>query len=502
MERTIPARHLVWLCVLLIGLAMSPIPALSAAVAQTDNGADPGSADDASRVGEVHLRVETSGAVTTASLTAEYEPFLRDLQVDMTTIAGTMPDEPILIRFASALPDPDEDGWRELSATAAVNEDATAAVIVLDTFLNLSQTDASNQLRNLVARRWLIGASDGAMPAPLVDGFAHYLEAPVLARQARQASLAQQAYLDGELPPWDELLRSEEAIAGLDPDAAEASRLALAAFLVERYGANVIADLAAEFASAPQNDPAKAVVAVTGQPADRLTEAWDDFIAVWLAGGWRNNAFAALDLQPAKDLFARGAYEAAVDRANETLQVTSALDDTVASAEAELVVAQGSVGMQAEALMSDAEAALREHDYPRALTLIDRAVDQYALLPDDHRPMSLIETWRGIATDGLAATGQLNDATETFDDWFSMRSARQDAVTAGSVFAELGDTERLAVARQLVDDLDARFLKLVLALGGAITVLVGWLLVWSWHRSPGRIRWPGLAEMAHREGAR
>src|SRR5690606_21003288 len=214
-----------------------------------------------------------------------------------------------------------------------------------------------------------------------------------------------------------------------------------------------------------------------GQPRERLTEAWDDFLATWFAGGWRNNAFSALDLQPAQDLFDRGAYEAAVNRANETLRVTSALDDTVASAEAEMLVAQGSVGMQAEALMTDAEAALAEHDYSRALTLIDRAVDQYALLPEHHRPDSLIETWRGIATEGLAAVDRLNAASESFDDWFSMRSSRQDAVAAGTVFAELGDTERLAIAEQMVDDLDQRFLKLVFALGGAITILTGWLLV-------------------------
>src|SRR5690606_9129843 len=145
--------------------------------------------------------------------------------------------------------------------------------------------------------------------------------------------------------------------------------------------------------------------------------------------------------------------------------------DRIGSSEAEMLVAQGSVGMQAEALMRDAQQALEGHDYQRALTLIDRAVDQYALLPEDHRPDNLIDTWRGMASDGVAAVGRLDRATKAFDDWFSMRSAREDAVEAGSTFASLGDTERMALAERLVDDLDERFLTLVLALGAALAAL-------------------------------
>jgi hypothetical protein len=184
------------------------------------------------------------------------------------------------------------------------------------------------------------------------------------------------------------------------------------------------------------------------------------------------------------------------------LQVTTALDDEIGSAEAEMVVAQASVGMQAEALMRDAQQALQNHDYHRALTLIDRAVGQYALLPEDHRPGSLIDSWRQMATDGIAAVDRLDRATTEFHDWFSMRAARQDAVAAGSTFAVLGDADRMAVAQKLVDELDARFLRLVLALGAALALVAGWLAVWSWHRAPGRLRWTGLADLARQQEAR
>ena len=501
MERTNQSHTLLWLCVILMVAMLLLTPTQEAGALQIDDGVSTDSGDAIGRAGEVELRVETSGAVTTSSLTGTWEAFLLDFQQDVTTIAGTSPDTPLVIRFVGSLPD-DDAGWTAVADSARINDDATVAVVQLDPFLSLAESESQNLFRNLLARRWLTDASGGAMPAPLIDGFALYLQSPVLARQARQASLAQQAYLDGELPIWSDILASAEATATLDPDAAQAARLAVAAFLVERYGANVIADLAETLESGETSDPVAAVIEVTGQPQERLDEGWEDFIAVWFSGGWRTNAFAALDLAPAKDLFARGAYEASVDRANQTLQVTTALSDTPASAEAEMVVAQGSVGMQAEALMTDAEAALQEHDYSRALTLIERAEDQYALLPEDHRPTTLVETWRGIATEGLAAIDNLNDATASADDWFSMRGAREDAVAAGSTFARLGDTERLALAEQLLADLDTRFQRLVLALGSAILVLAAWLLIWSWHRSPGRIRWPGFGDLVRQEGAR
>lgn len=501
MERTTPARRLRWLSAVVASLALVLVIAPLAGAAQLDDDVDTPAGDDVGRVGQVTLRVEAPGAVTTASLTATHEAFLTGWQRDLDTIVGATPDESLLIRFAAALPE-DAEGWLPLHEVALVQPDGTEAIVALDAFLALSPVDAANLLRNLTARHWLLAASGGAMPASLVDGFAHYLEAPVLARQARQASLAQQAYLDGDLPGWEAIVGDPEATAALDPDVGAAARLAAAAFLIERYGANVIADLATRFGNVPEGDPGAAVMAVTGQPGERLDAAWEDYIAVWFAGGWRANAFAALDLAPAEDLFARGAYEAAVDRANQTLQVTTALDDRIASAEAEMLVAQGSVGMQAEALMRDAEAALTIHDYDRALALIDRAEAQYALLPEDHRPGTLIETWREMATEGVGAVTTLERASEASGDWFSLRPAREDAVAAGAVFARLGDTERLAVATDLVDALDARFLRLVLALGATIAALVGWLLVWSWNRDPGRVRWPSLTDLAREEAAR
>lgn len=469
------------------------------AVAQAGEDANTDASPDAEVVGQVVIQVESAGAVTSRSMANDLEAVLLDIQQTVTTVVGARPAEPLLVRFGGGVPETNE--WIGIAPDTWVNADATVAFVDLDAWLALPELEATNRFRQLIARRWLVDASDAGMPTALLDGFARYLESPVLAEQARRASLVQQTYLDGELPGWSDMLASTGPVPGAPDEAVSSRHIALAAFLVERYGANVIADLATEFSDQPDLDPVAIVVETTGQTVERLDASWDEFLASWFAGGWRANLFSALDLQPAEDLFARGAYEAAVDRANRTLLLTTALDDRVGSAEAERVAAQGSVGMQAEALMADAEEALRDHDYGRALVLIERAGDQYALLPEDHRPGSLIESWRGLATDGAEAIERLDQARADSADWFLMRGAREDAIEAGSTFASLGDAGRVDIAQQLVDDLDGRLFRLVLALGGVTVLLVTWLLVWGWNRAPGRIRWPGTFRGADREAA-
>jgi len=501
MERTnLISRKLQPIFVALIAVSLL-LPTTLSVTAQTDDGTATGSATEDNTVGQVEIRVESTGAVTSGSLVNDLEPVLADIQEMTTVVVGSRPDEALVIRFVASANRPTDAAWTAISQDTWVNDDATVAIVDLDAWLALPEIEAENRFRHLIARRWLVDASGGALPPALVDGFARYLETPVLAQQARLASIVQQGYLDGGLPSWSEMVTAGEAQPAELDEAVASRQVALAAFLVERYGTNVIGDLATWYADTSSADPARAITDVTGQTPDRLDASWNEFLGTWFGGGWRSNLFAALDLQPAENLFARGAYEAAVDRANQTLLLTTALDDRVGSAEAERVAAQGSVGMQAEALMADAEEALRDHEYARAAVLIDRAEDQYALLPEDHRPASLVDSWRNLATNGIDAIAQTEQAHADSADWFSMHAARDEAIEAGSAFAALGDTDRVAGAQGLVDELDARLFRLVLALGGAAVLLVGWLLVWGWNRTPARVHWPTTLDRTRREVA-
>ncbi len=501
MERTNPLPRMFQ--AMLVGLlAVSMLLSTSlSATAQTEDGSDIGSATEDNTVGQVEIRVQSTGAVTSRSLVTDLEPVLSDIQEMTTVVVGARPDEALAVRFVASADRPTGAAWIAVAPETWVNDSATVAMVDLDAWLALPEIEAENRFRHLIARRWLMDASGGAMPAALVDGLARYLETPVLAQQARLASIVQQGYLNGELSSWSEMVNADDVNSVTLDESVASHHVALAAFLVERYGANVISDLATWYTDTSADDPARAIVYVTGQTSERLDASWDEFLGTWFGGGWRSNLFAALDLQPAEDLFARGAYEAAVDGANQTLLLTTALDDRVGSAEAERVAAQGSVGMQAEALMTDAEEALRDHEYARASVLIDRAEDQYALLPEDHRPASLVDSWRNLATSGIDAIAQTEQAHADSADWFSMHAAREDAIQAGSAFAALGDADRVAGAQGLVDELDARLFRLVLALGGAAVLLVGWLLVWGWNRAPARTHWPAMLDRTRRDVA-
>ena len=67
------------------------------------------------------------------------------------------------------------------------------------------------------------------------------------------------------------------------PDAARASRVAAASFLIERYGANMVGDLAAGFRDDPEARPADVVIDLTGQPGGRAVIGYEVF-AVYRAG--------------------------------------------------------------------------------------------------------------------------------------------------------------------------------------------------------------------------
>ncbi|CAN0495042.1 unnamed protein product, partial [Phaeothamnion confervicola] len=188
------------------------------------------------------------------------------------------------------------------------------------------------------------------------------------------------------------------------------------------------------------------------------------FLPRWFATGWQTNAIAAFDLAPAQQLFDRGAYAAAADRARLSQQLYADLGDETQLSRVETLLALCAVALQGETLMADAQAALADHDYARAQSLLAQADAQYALLPEAHRPSATLRDYHRSADDGAAATAQLAAAREATGSWLSLRSGREEALAAGTAFARLGDDARAADARALLATVDQRVQKLALIL--------------------------------------
>ena len=368
---------------------------------------------------------------------------------------------------------------------AWVSPDGSVAVIVLEPFLALSQPEATNVLRNVLSRGFVQAAAGNAMPLGLVDGVARYVETPILARQARLGSLVQGQVQSGTLPGWEAI--ASGTAPGLTPEEQTANAYAMVAFVVERYGVNSLGSLIRSFATDPTLDGSLQVA--IGQSAASLAPAWEQFLPRWFASGWRENAVSAFDLTRAEQLFARGAYEAAIAEAERSQRLFSEIGDQASLNEVDVLLAQSSVGLQADGLMQDAQEALDTHDYARAAGFVNQANDLYAVLPAEHRPGRLIETYAALASKGELATTQLADATSNAEGWLRVASARTDAVEAGNAFADLGDQKGVDAANDVVEQIDWRVNRIRMIVGALAVALAVWLGTWLWLRAPARLQW-------------
>lgn len=488
MHRLVPSfpRSRQRLLGLLLVMILTAAPLIDAGDALAQDGASvPLPVPTAAGVGRIQISAEPNNLADATVLAERFRPALTTAWEQFAALFASEPTHRLLLKFEL---DPDPavvPGMRAVSDVAWVTTDGSSAIIAIEPFFQLSPSEAENTLRNLVSRGFLSAASGGHLPPGLADGLARYVETPVLARQARLGSLVQGVHQAGTLPDWDVIIAGKAS--PLDQETLTASRYALVAFLAQRYGVKSVQEIVLGFAGSSSWQVV--IPSVTGQSVDDMTAAWKDFLPRWFASGWRENAVSGFDLTRAQSLFDRGAYEAAASEAGRSQQLFNDLNDQPHLRRVEGLLAQSAVGVQADQLMTDAETALRGHDYTRVLGLLDTVDALYVTLPESHRPSQTIDTYRSLARRGVEARQQLVDAESRAGNWLEVKTARSEAISAGETFSFLGDAEGLATADRLVNDLDQRLHRLIFSLS-ALTIIVGcWLVAWMWYRAPGRLLW-------------
>lgn len=444
-------------------------------------------------VGPVRIVVEDTGAVDAKAIIQQYGPSIQTAGSESSMLFGTDANRPVTITFVTTA---DPATMRPIRDIAWASVDGTQAVVLKDRFERLTSAQAGNIFRNIISRPAMQAAANGNLPAGLMDGIARYFERPILADQAHTGALVQAASQSGILPDFAPLVNL--GATSLDFETATATRYALVAFIVSRYGIGSLQHLVQSFAPSPA-DWQSSFSSTLGQPLDQLQAAWRDFLPRWFASGWQTNAIDAFDLALAQALFDRGAYAAAADRAALSQQLFTELGGDEQLARIETLQALCAVGIQSETLMTETQRALTNHDYLRADSLLAEVDQQYALLPDAHRPTETLNTYHRMTSDGMAALKQMDQATWTSDDWLKLRSSRADALAAGSTFADLGDTDRATTARRLLATIDSHVHRLALILATLGILITTWFGIWMWSRAPLRFAWPRV--QSNRKGA-
>jgi hypothetical protein len=386
------------------------------------------------------------------------------------------------------------DIWLQAGGTTppgapAITLDPADRSLLVDGSILTGQTpvEAANSFRSALGRRLVLDATNGQLAPAFVEGMALYAREPLTPVLSRYAALLQNANSQGGLLSWADLHRTVTGEMA-STDLAVAEQYAVTAFLIDHYGISAYRAFLGASASAP--DWRTALQTGYGVPANEIESAWRDELSRWTNSGWKTNVIAGFDLDPARALLERGNYAAAKAILERSQRLFSEIGDEVSLQTVSTLLTQCDVGLQAEALMVQTEAALRTFDYARAGDLLTQAEAQYDRLPPDQRPTAVLESYRNLTNRGLNAIAQLDNANLLASSWTEFPQARKDALAAGATFAELGDATRLKETTSVLDRIDERQRRLVLLLGGLAVISLVWLLLWRKHGVNQTMRWP------------
>jgi hypothetical protein len=438
-----------------------------------------------------HVRwlVQNGASMDAAAVANAYGPMAERIYGDLTQMLPAPPGKIEIYvygddgRFLTATAHPPKP---DLSPSEVVADPGVGDIAMsLPRFLGRSPLDAENLLRHAMTHVIDRKVSAGGVPRGFDEGLAAYSEIPVSAKLARSAALVQTAMQAGNLLTWSDLNRPQPPDG--DPAVAAATAYSMTAFLVDRQGLKAYGDFIAAMRDEP--DWRAAMRSVYKRSPTELEAAWKENLPQWVAGGWRDNLFAAFDLQPARDLLAKAHYADAKDRLEQSLRLFTDLGDAGKQAEVEGLLKQADVGLQAESLMTQIQQSLEAHTYDRAHTLLAQAHSQYGMLPADQRPTELLTAYDAMADRGLAATADLDTAQRLSQNWRDYAEARAAALRAGDSFAALGDGDMLDRVQTVMTDLDTRQRRLVVLLGALAMLTLSWLALWLWARGPADLDW-------------
>jgi hypothetical protein len=376
--------------------------------------------------------------------------------------------------------------WPELEpGPVQANPGIGDLAVDLQAFQRATPLAAENALRHGMAHVVIREASRGRAPRGFDEGIAAYFEHPVPAQMARHAALVQNARSNGDLLTWSDLNRP------LPPDAEPAQIMAhayaMVAYFIDREGAGKLGD----FIGALSDEPDwRAVLRETYKRAPAELEAqWVENLPRWTTGGWRTNILAGFDLEPARDLIAKGHYASARRELERSLRLFTDLDDEAGIEQIDDLLAQTDIGLQAETLMGQTQASLELHDYDRAQDLLNQARSQFERLGGAQAPEETIAVYASLSQQGLQAEYDLERARALSRRWADYPLARQAALSAGTAYAELGDASGYESSAAIMTALDQRQLRLVLLVGGLTLLSVAWLGLWLWARGKPPLDW-------------
>lgn len=307
-----------------------------------------------------------------------YAAFADQVYTDLTAIFGAPLDTPINLRLF-----PTEESYFEVNPIArqltgviahALNNRQEIA-IALPRTTALTQEQVVNNVRHELTHFFASQLSNGKLTAGFQEGLAQYLEKPT--DQAGSApALLRQALDQNRLLTWAELDQSRAVYS--DPQVAYPQSLAVAAFLIDRYGLPQIL----EFLEVSAREPGyrSALQAAYDRSADQLEADWLAYLPDYIDTRWQINALYAYDLSRVSQLVDSGAYSAAEAELADIIALLETTNQSDSLAQAQALLARAQWGQAVADLVDQARRALTVGDYAGAVAVGNQAIDAYEAL--------------------------------------------------------------------------------------------------------------------------
>src|SRR5262249_4931080 len=250
-------------------------------------------------------------------------------------------------------------------------------VVVLPQTQTQTPEEVKNNVRHELTHLVAAELSDDRLNVGFQEGLAQYVERPAPELEER-VKLLQRVFDQDRLLPWSDLDNRDTVYQNAEVSYPES--LSIVAFLVERYSfAKIREFLTITARSSGYRSALERTYAAT---PDDLEQRWRAWLPSYMAGGYKRNALTAYDLTGAEALLRQGRYAEAKTELQTAIEWLRTTEQSDVLQQAEELLVRGEAGLHAEALASDARAALEGGDYDRAAGLVLEAQRAYADLRD------------------------------------------------------------------------------------------------------------------------
>jgi hypothetical protein len=341
-----------------------------------------------------------------------YAAFADQVYEELVAVFGVELETPINLRLF-----PTEESYYEVNPIArqitgviahALNNREEIA-IALPRTRSLTEEEIINNVRHELTHFFASLLSDGKLTTGFQEGIAQYLEKPT-ERTSYDPAVLKLAFEQGRLLSWAELDKSEQVFR--DPQVAYPQTLAIASFLIDRYGFETFV----EFIKANTTEPGyrSALETTYQKSADELESEWLEYLPDYFEGRWQINAIYAFDLSRIRSLVEKGAYTDAEVELVDIIKLLETTNQPNTLAEAETLLAHIHQGQAAGKLVGEARQALLADDYALAITKSNEAIGIYEALNYRER-IPEIQLYIQRAEIGQQALAQLEQGEQLLD---------------------------------------------------------------------------------------